>query len=105
MSYKILHDKNSSYKILNDKKSSYKILHDKNSSYKILHDKNSSYKILHDKNSSHKILHEKNFLFFKFLKYGIFFILKTIQSCSQAVAEKLQHATLKCQSNKDKKIL
>ena len=103
MSYKILHDKNSSYKILNDKKSSYKILHDKNSSYKILHDKNSSYKILHDKNSSHKILHEKNFLFFKFLKYGIFFILKTIQSCSQAVAEKLQHATLKCQSNKDKK--
>ena len=32
-------------------------------------------------------------------------MLKTIQSCSQAVAEKLQHATLKCQSNKEKNIL
>ena len=86
------------------KKSYYKILHDNNSSYKILHDKNSAYKIFHDKNSSirsytikipsYQILHDKNFLLYKFLKYGIFFILKTIQSCSQAVAEKLQHATL-----------
>ena len=56
---------------------------------------------------SYQILHDKNFLLYKykFLKYGIFFILKTIQSCSQAVAEKLQHATRKCQSNKEKNIL
>ena len=51
---------------------------------------------------SYQILNDKDFLINKFLKYGIFFILKTIQSCSQAVAEKLQHATLKCQSNKEK---
>ena len=105
-SYKILHVKNSSYKILHDKNSSYKILHDKNSSYKILHDKNSSYKILHDKNSVlSDLTRSKNFLLYKFPKYGIFFILRTIQSCSQAVAEKLQYATLKCQSNKEKNIL
>ena len=61
-----------------------------------------SYKI---KIPSYQILHDKNFLSYKFLKYGIFFILKTIQSCSQAVAEKLQHETLKCQSNKEKNIL
>ena len=54
---------------------------------------------------SYQILHDNNFLLYKFLKYGIFFILKTIQSCSQAVAEELQHATLKCQSNKEKNIL
>ena len=54
---------------------------------------------------SYQILHDKNFLLYKFLKFGIFFILKTIQSCSQAVAKKLQHATLKCQSNKEKNIL
>ena len=41
----------------------------------------------------------------KFLKYGMFFTLKTIQSCSQAVAEKLQYAKLECQSNKEKSIL
>ena len=35
----------------------------------------------------------------------MFFNLKTIQSCLQAVAKKLQHATLKCQSNKEKNIL
>ena len=34
--------------------------------------------------------------------FCLFFILKTIQSCSQVVAEKLHHATLKCQSNKEK---
>ena len=39
---------------------------------------------------SYQTLHDKNFFLFKFLKYGIFFILKTIQSCSQAVAKKLQ---------------
>ena len=39
------------------------------------------------------------------MKYGIFFILNRIKSCSQAVAEKLKHATLKCQSNKEKNIL
>ena len=37
----------------------------------------------------------------KFFKYNMFFILKTIQACFQAVAEKLLHATLKCQSNKE----
>ena len=41
----------------------------------------------------------------KFLKYGIFFTMKTVQSCIQAVAKTLQHATLKCQSNKEKCIL
>ena len=41
----------------------------------------------------------------KFLKCGMFFMLKTIQSCSQAIAKKLQHATLKCQSIKEKIIL
>ena len=51
---------------------------------------------------SYQILHDKNLLVYKFLKYGIFFILKTIQSCSQAVAEKLQHVTLNCQNNKEK---
>ena len=54
---------------------------------------------------SYQFLHDKDFLLYKFLKHGIFFILKTIQSCSQAVAEKLQHATLKCQSNNEKNIL
>ena len=54
---------------------------------------------------SYRILHDKTFLLYLFLKYGTFFILKTIQSCSQAIAEKLQHATLKCQSNKEKNIL
>ena len=54
---------------------------------------------------SYQILHDKNFLLYKFLKLGIFFILKIIQSCSQAVAEKLQHATHKSQSNKEKIIL
>ena len=29
----------------------------------------------------------------------------TIESCLQAVAKKLQHATLKCQSNKEKILL
>ena len=61
--------------------------------------------ILHDKIPLIRSYSDKNFLVFKFLKYGIFFILKTIKSCSQAVAEKLQHATLKCQSNKEKNIL
>ena len=41
----------------------------------------------------------------KFLKYVMFFILKTIQSWSQALDKKLQHATLKSQSNKEKKNL
>ena len=57
------------------------------------------------KTPSYQILHDKNFFLYKFLKFGLFFILKTIQSCSQAVAEILQHATLKCQSNKEKNIL
>ena len=33
------------------------------------------------------------------------FELKTIQSCFQAVAKKLQHAKLKCNSKKEKIIL
>ena len=35
----------------------------------------------------------------------MFFILKTIQSCFEAVAKTLQLATLKCQSNKEKIML
>ena len=59
-----------------------------------------SYQILHDKDS---VL--SDFIRQKILKYGMFFTLKIIRSCSHAVAEKLQHATLKCQSNKEKNIL
>ena len=41
----------------------------------------------------------------KFLKYGMFFILKTIQSCSQAVAEKLQHATVVSEQQREKYLI
>ena len=67
------------------------------SSYQILHDKHlEKYDSFFDKILSDLIRQ-------KFLKYGMFFTLKTIQGCSQAVAEKLEHAKLKCQSNKEEK--
>ena len=35
----------------------------------------------------------------------MFLVKRTIQSCFQTVVKKLQHATLKCQSNEEKNYL
>ena len=54
---------------------------------------------------SYQILHDKILLLYKFVKYGLFFILKTIQSFSQVVAEKLQHATLVLEQQRKKYLI